>query len=62
MAERNELVMPVWPDAAKLLGIGKQAAYDMARTGKLPILRVGRKILVLRKPLLKMLGADADAA
>ena len=39
-------------EAAQLLGIGRQTAYDLAREGKLPgALRLGRRIVVSRKAL-----------
>jgi excisionase family DNA binding protein len=33
-------------EAAKLLGIGRALAYEMARTGKLPTIRFGRRLIV----------------
>jgi len=39
-------------EAARLLGIGRQTAYDLANQGKLPgALRLGRRIVVSRKQL-----------
>ena len=39
-------------EAAKLLGIGRQTAYDLARQMKLPgARRLGRRIVVARKAL-----------
>ena len=39
-------------DAAKMLGIGRQTAYDLAAQGKLPgAIRLGRRIVVSRKIL-----------
>ena len=47
-------------DAAKLLGISRNVAYEAARSGKLagiPVIRVGAKRLVVpRAPLLELLG------
>lgn len=34
------------PEAATALGIGRSAAYEAARTGDLPTIRVGRRLLV----------------
>lgn len=51
------------PEAGELLGIGRAAAYAAARSGELPVLRIGRKVLVPRARLLAMLGepnTDAD--
>lgn len=38
-------------EAGALLGIGRALAYEMARTGKLPALRFGRRFVVPRKAL-----------
>ena len=42
-------------EAAKLLKIGRALAYQMAREGKLPTLKFGRRLLVSRKALEKLL-------
>ena len=34
------------PEAAKVLGIGLSVAYEAARTGELPTIKVGKRILV----------------
>ena len=34
------------PEAAKVLGIGRTAAYEGARTGQIPTIRIGKRILV----------------
>lgn len=46
--------------AAALLGIGRTTAYDAARTGELPALRLGRRIVVPVPALLRMLAVDDD--
>jgi len=33
-------------EAAKVLGIGRGLAYEMARTGRLPTIRFGRRLVV----------------
>ena len=33
-------------EAGRRLGVGKQAAYDAAHRGEIPIIRVGRRLLV----------------
>ena len=42
-------------EAAKLLGIGRQLAYDRVKTGEIPVLRVGRRLLVPRRALEQLL-------
>jgi hypothetical protein len=34
------------PAAGKLLGIGRNAAYDAAKRGELPVLRFGKRLVV----------------
>ena len=34
------------PKAGEKLGVGKNTAYEAARTGQIPTIRVGRRILV----------------
>ena len=42
-------------EAAHLLGIGRGLAYELARTGKIPAVRLGRRLLVPRAQLEAML-------
>ncbi|MGO9558272.1 MAG: helix-turn-helix domain-containing protein [Acidimicrobiales bacterium] len=41
-------------EAAKLLGISKDLAYDLVARGELPSLRLGRRIVVPTKALLEL--------
>jgi excisionase family DNA binding protein len=42
-------------EAARVLGIGRNAAYDAVKTGRLECLRVGRKCRVPRPVLQRLL-------
>ena len=42
-------------EAAKELGIGRNQAYAAAKRGEIPTIRIGKRILVLREPLRRML-------
>ena len=44
--------------AARVLGLGRTAAYDAARRGELPTRRLGRRLLVPVPALLEWLGAN----
>jgi excisionase family DNA binding protein len=44
--------------AAQLLGIGRATGYEAARQGQLPVLRLGRRLLVPVPRLLALLGAE----
>lgn len=43
------------PEAAKILGIGKNQAYAAAHAGEIPIIRMGNRMLVPRLALDKLL-------
>jgi len=48
-------------EAAKVLGISRNTAYDAVKTGELPTIKIGRRFLVPRAALERML-AGATAA
>ncbi len=54
------------PEAAQLLGIGRNLAYEIAaRDGEIagvPVIRVGRRLLIPLARLLEVLGLDNDSA
>lgn len=47
------------PEAARLLGIGRNAAYELVATGRLPHVRFGRTIRVPRDTLGAWLRQEA---
>jgi excisionase family DNA binding protein len=47
------------PEAAKVLGISRGTAYALINQGVIPALRLGRRLIVPRDALLRML-AEAD--
>jgi excisionase family DNA binding protein len=48
-------------EAGGLLGISRSLAYEMARTGALPILRFGKRIVIPRKAVEAMLERPAPS-
>ena len=42
-------------ETAKVLGIGRQLAYDRVKTGEIPVIKIGRRLLVPRRALEKLL-------
>jgi excisionase family DNA binding protein len=44
------------PEVARLLGLGRNAAYEAAKRGDIPTLRIGRLLLVPKIPFHRMLG------
>ena len=49
------------PEARKMIGLGKNASYDAAKAGEIPVLIFGGQKIVPRGTWLKKIGAD-DAA
>ena len=43
-------------EAAKVLGIGRNLCYDKCKSGEIPVIRIGRRLLVPRSALLKLLA------
>jgi len=43
-------------EAATLLGISRGLAYEKCRTGEIPTIRIGRRLLVSRVALQRMLA------
>ena len=36
------------PEAAEMLGISRNHAYELARRGKLPVIRLGKRLIIPR--------------
>lgn len=47
-------------EATKLLGVSRNLGYELPRTGKLPVIRPGRRLLVPKVALDKMLEATGQ--
>jgi excisionase family DNA binding protein len=54
-AQVERLVYTV-PEAGRLLGLSRNAAYEAAKRGDIPTLRIGRLLLVPKIALHRMLG------
>jgi excisionase family DNA binding protein len=48
-------------EAARVLGIGRGSCYALARSGRLPTVRLGRRLLVPRKALEAMVEVSPPA-
>lgn len=48
-------------EAGKMIGLGKNASYDAAKAGQIPVLEFGGQKIVPRRIWLKQIGVD-DAA
>ncbi|MBA7592569.1 hypothetical protein ES708_34756 [subsurface metagenome] len=43
-------------ETARLLGIGRNLCYDRVKTGEIPVIKIGRRLIVPRAALMKMLA------
>jgi excisionase family DNA binding protein len=58
-AERQTLTVQ---EAARVLGISRSSAYEAARRGELPTVRIGRRYVVPRVALERMLSQAGQTA
>ena len=47
-------------EAATILGVGRKKAYEAARSGEIPSIRIGRRLLVPLAALERLLGGGAQ--
>jgi len=57
----KRLVLTV-SEAAAALGISRTHAYELVARGELPSLRLGRRIVVPRRSLERLVDGDADGS
>ena len=43
------------PEAARRLGIGRNSGYDAVKAGELPVIRIGKRLLVPKAALDRLL-------
>lgn len=48
-------------EAAAVLGIGRNSAYEAVRRGEIPSIRIGRRIVIPTARLIALVGLDAGA-
>lgn len=49
-------------EAAEILGIGRGSAYEAARRGEIPTLKIGKRLLVPKAQLERMLRGEKEEA
>ena len=54
MQTMEKLVLDV-PEVARLLGISRATAYALANSGQLPVIRLGKRLVIPKAALEKML-------
>ena len=56
METRSEVLTISVPEAGKRLGLSRNSAYQAAKRGELPVIRIGHRLLVSIFALNEMLG------
>lgn len=58
--EQERLTLSI-EEAAAMLGISRALAYELVRKGELPVLRLGRRVVIPRNQLEELVnGSDAQ--
>jgi len=55
-SEPRKATMNLWPEVGALLGLSRGATYAAAKRGEIPIIRFGRRVLVPRAALDRLLN------
>lgn len=58
MKDDDRLTLTI-PEVARLLGISRNLAYDLANQGKIPVLRLSQRRLVVPRDALQRMLAEA---
>jgi len=59
-AETEKRLCVTVPEAAKMLGISRNFAYELVREHKLPVIQLGKRLLIPRVRLEKMLEQGGE--
>jgi len=55
--ENDKLTLTV-DETAKILGVGRNSAYEAIARGEIPVIRVGKRLLVPKAALEKLLSGN----
>jgi excisionase family DNA binding protein len=47
------------PEVSTVLGIGRDAAYALARSGKIPVIKIGQRYLIPKEALHRWLNEES---
>jgi excisionase family DNA binding protein len=60
MSETDSPLLLRVPEAARMLGIARSLAYEMARDGRLPAIHIGKAVRIPRRRLEAWIEAQTD--
>ena len=49
-------------EAAEVLGVSRNSAYEAVKKGEIPTIRIGKRILVLWGPFMRKIGSEDEQA
>ena len=58
MATAAEKLIYTVPQAGELLGISRGLAYQLAKEGKIPVIKLGKRLVVPKLALQKLLSGE----
>ena len=58
----EELMVPLWPTAGRVLGLGRDGVYNGVKNGHIPAVRIGRSLRVPTIWLRKVAGLPVEAS
>jgi excisionase family DNA binding protein len=61
MPARRQMDTYTVPEAGRRLGIGRRQAYDAAKRGEIPTIKIGRRVLVPKPAFERLLLAGQPA-
>ena len=56
------LTLRAWPEAGKLLGLGRNATYEAIRRNEIPHIKIGKRLLIPRAALDRLLQCGEKPA
>lgn len=62
VAALEPVLVPIWPDGAKAIGVGRSLMFELVGTGKIATVKCGRKRLVAPDELRAFAARLASAA
>ena len=58
--QRYDKAVYTVPQVAKILGINRNLAYELARRGTLPSIRLGKRLVCPKKAIDRLLGQGSE--
>lgn len=52
----DRLTLDLWPDVGRALGLGRNSTFKAAKSGEIPTIRIGKRLLVSKAKLDQLLG------